>query len=71
MLYADCITGMWVAEGESLYGFVQKQRLADIFDFGDGALQIKCLAQNNFEYLSLISMLANHSRVLSFKPFEH
>lgn len=30
---------------------VQQQRLADVFDFGDGALEVECLGKDNLEDL--------------------
>lgn len=31
--------------------FVQQQRLANIFDLGNGTLEVKCLGQDDFEDL--------------------
>ena len=36
----------------SYNGLIQKEWLAHIFDFGDGALQVKCLGQYDLEDLS-------------------
>lgn len=39
-------------------GLVEEERLADVFDFGNGAFQVECLGQDNLENLRLVSTAA-------------
>jgi hypothetical protein len=39
------------AKARSSYGLVEEERLADVFNFGDGALEVEGLGEDDFEDL--------------------
>jgi hypothetical protein len=40
---------------DCLQGLVEEQGLANVFDFGNGAAEVKCFGEYNFENLSQVN----------------
>lgn len=53
----SCVFASWclVSRRECLDGLIEQKRLSNVFDFGNGALEVECFRQDDLEDLQYIS----------------